>query len=215
MTVATLDTTTAFAVLRRIQGWGRGKVFVPRDFLGLGDRGAVDIALHRLTKAGRIRRLARGVYDLPKVHSGFGPLTPPVDDIARAIARATGETIVVSDATAANRLGVSTQVPAQSVYLTAGTTRTIRAGGQNVHFKKVSPKRLAGGDTTSGLVLRALRFIGRDAIDDDVVAQLRSTLTAADHKQLHALRRHAPSWMLPVIGRIATPATSNPEQRAD
>lgn len=190
-------------------------MFVPSDLLGLGDRGAVDITLHRLAKRGRIRRLARGVYDLPKVHSSFGPLTPPVDDIAHAIARATGETIVVSDAAAANRLGVSTQVPARTVYLTAGTTRTIRAGGQSIHFKKVSPKRLAGGDTTSGLVLRALRFLGRDAIDDDVVAQLRSTLTARDRKQLHALRRHAPTWMLPVIGRIVTAETSRAEQRAD
>lgn len=48
------------AMLAAIRRRGTGSVFVPADFLGLGSREAVDIALHRLTQAGTIRRLARG-----------------------------------------------------------------------------------------------------------------------------------------------------------
>ncbi len=43
-------------VIRRIRGKGRGSVFVPKDFLDLGRRAAVDQALSRLVKAGTIRR---------------------------------------------------------------------------------------------------------------------------------------------------------------
>ncbi|MFM8727975.1 MAG: DUF6088 family protein, partial [Planctomycetaceae bacterium] len=53
-------------ILATIQGRGRGSVFVPADFWGIGSREAVDLALHRLARKGTIRRLARGVYDYPK-----------------------------------------------------------------------------------------------------------------------------------------------------
>jgi hypothetical protein len=42
---------------------GLGSVFVPSDFLHLGSRQAIDVVLHRLTRKGIIRRLARGLYD--------------------------------------------------------------------------------------------------------------------------------------------------------
>jgi hypothetical protein len=45
----------------RICGSGRGAVFSPNDFLGLGGRDAVDKALSRLTAKRTIRRLARGL----------------------------------------------------------------------------------------------------------------------------------------------------------
>jgi len=59
---------------------------VPSNFLDLGSRRAVDVALHRLVRADSIRRLARGVYDYPKQHPQLGPLSPPPEAVARAIA---------------------------------------------------------------------------------------------------------------------------------
>ena len=59
-----LDARILAALRRR----GRGCVVVPSDFLDLGNRRAIDVALHRLVRAGSIRRLARGVYDYPKEH---------------------------------------------------------------------------------------------------------------------------------------------------
>ena len=40
-------------------------VWVPADFTDLGSRDAVDQALHRLMRAGFIRRITRGLYDKP------------------------------------------------------------------------------------------------------------------------------------------------------
>ena len=61
-------------------------MFVPADFLGIGSREAVDLALHRLARKGTIRRLARGVYDFPKEHPALGPLSPSAEAVARALA---------------------------------------------------------------------------------------------------------------------------------
>jgi hypothetical protein len=63
-------------ILSRVRGKGRGAVYVPSDFLDLGSREAVDLALHRFVKKGKLRRLARGVYDYPAEHPVLGPLYP-------------------------------------------------------------------------------------------------------------------------------------------
>src|SRR6516164_5213938 len=73
-------------ILASIHSRGRGSVFVPADFLALGSREAIDIALHRLARKGTIRRLARGVYDFPKEHPVLGLLAPSADTVARALA---------------------------------------------------------------------------------------------------------------------------------
>jgi hypothetical protein len=53
-------------ILTRISTKGGGFVFSSNEFLDLGTRGSVDVALSNLTKDGRIRRLARGLYDYSK-----------------------------------------------------------------------------------------------------------------------------------------------------
>lgn len=215
--------STATRVLKRIRGKGRGSVFVPTDFLdiGSGSRVAVDAALGRLADDGTLRRIGRGVYDYPKP-SRFGPRTPSPDAVAAAVARSTKETVVVSDAKAANLLGVSTQVPAQAVYLTTGTNRVVRVDlgdgrGFDIRFKRVSPSRMLGSDTKAGLVLRALHFLGRDGVDDAAVRRLRATLDDDDLRALRALRPQATGWMRSVIDSImsSTVSTSTDSNRND
>ncbi|MFL0670086.1 MAG: DUF6088 family protein [Erythrobacter sp.] len=72
------------------------------------------MALTRLTQSGHIRRIGRGLYDYPKLHDRFGALTPDADAIAQAVATQGGDKLVRSGAQAANRLGLSTQVPAKA-----------------------------------------------------------------------------------------------------
>ena len=77
-------------VLKRVKSATPGAVFTPKAFVDLGNRDAVDQALSRLTKAGKIRRISRGVYDIPKTHPTLGPLSPDPDSVARAIAAQAG-----------------------------------------------------------------------------------------------------------------------------
>ena len=79
--------------MKRARAGGRGGVFTPRDFLDVATRAAVDQALSRLAKGGKLRRLARGLYDFPKVHPKLGPLSPAPDDVAQALARETGSQV--------------------------------------------------------------------------------------------------------------------------
>lgn len=202
------DSSVASRTLARIQHHGKGWVFVPKDFLDLGDRGAVDVALHRLVLAGRIRRLGRGVYDYPRDHPQLGLLTASTDDVARAIARSTGEVLVSSDATAANVLGLSTQVPARPVYLTDGSSRNVQMGPAVIRFRRAAPSRMVGRDTKAGLAIRALRFLGKEGVDDHAIARLRAILNDDDRRKLRGLRSDAPAWMHSFIDYVLEGAES-------
>jgi len=67
------------SILSRIRQWGRSSVVLPTNFLDLGSRQAVGIALHRLEKAKTIRRLSRGVYDYPIEDPLLGKLSPTIE----------------------------------------------------------------------------------------------------------------------------------------
>ena len=190
-------------VFRRLRAKGRGTVFGPSDFLDLGSRAAVDQALSRLARSGKIRRLARGVYDYPKTHPHFGALSPSLDRVAAAIARATGSTIQLSGAHAANLLGLSTQIPAHLVYLTDGPPRKVRVGNQMIEFRHAAPRKLAGAGTPAGTVLQALQYLGRAGMTDDLVRRLQRTLDPADKASLRRHARSAAAWARPAITQIA------------
>src|SRR6202521_677833 len=117
-------------VLKRIRAANPGAAFTPKAFGDLANHAAVDQALSRLTKAGKIRRISRGVYDIPKSHPTLGPLSPDPDAVARAIAAQAGYRLQPTPARAANVLGLSSQVPAQIVYLIDGSSRMIKFGNQ-------------------------------------------------------------------------------------
>lgn len=191
-------------ILTRIRRNGRGHAFSSKDFLDIGTRASVDHALSTLTKRGEIRRVARGIYDYPKVNPELGgELSPDYDSVARAIARKNGVRIEPSGAWAANLLGLSTQVPAKIVYLSNGTSRAYQVGSQKIAFQRVSPKELLPKSGPSTLVVQALRYLGQDQVDDSVVRQVRDRLSPSDRKALLRDARYTADWIFEVVKRIA------------
>src|SRR5271168_5651932 len=144
-------------ILARIHGRGRGSVCVPGDFLDIGSREAVDLALHRLARKGTIRRLARGVYDFPKEHPVLGPLSPSAEAVAHALAGRDRTRLQPAGAYAANILGLSEQVPAKAVFLTDGPSRTVRIGPTTIQLRRTTPRNMEAADRLSGLLIRACR----------------------------------------------------------
>jgi hypothetical protein len=189
-------------ILRRVRAQGRGSVFTPADFLDLGSRTAIDQALSRLTKDGYIRRVTHGLYDYPQVHSRFGPLAPSPDVVAKALVRKTGSSLQVSGAQAANALGLSTQVPARSVYLTNGPSRRVVLGKRVVDIRHASPRNLVAAGGMAGTVVQALRHLGPDSASA-VANAAASRLTDSDQRALAKSINLAPAWMRPVLNSIA------------
>lgn len=188
--------------MRRARASGRGSVFTPSDFLDMAGRAAVDQALSRLVVGGKLRRLERGLYDFPKVHPRLGPLSPAPDDVAQALARETGSQVQITGARAANALGLSTQVPAKSTYLTDGPSRRVVLGKRVVDLRHASPKHLIAPGSSAGTVVQALRHVGPTRVAD--VAQIAARrLSARDKKTLATTAIQAPAWMRPTLVSIA------------
>lgn len=182
-------------IIKRIRGKGRGWAFTPKDFLDLGTRASVDMALTRLVQAGRIRRIGRGLYDYPKLHDRLGALTPDADTIAQAVATQSGDKVVVSGAQSANRLGISTQVPAKSSYATSGLTRVKKVAGRTIALKRSSAPILDNGSGNANAVLQMLAYVGKASVDDDLIRRLAARLDDRDIKALKKAQPLMPGWM--------------------
>lgn len=191
------------SVLSRIYGRGRGSVCTPTEFLDLGSRGSIDLALSRLVKKGVLRRVDRGVYGFPKKSRLIGELSPQPEAVAKALARRGAQKLLPSGAFAANLLGLTEQVPARIEYLTDGPARTAMIRKLPVVLKRSTPARLATAGRVSGTVSQALRFLRKDQVSDDIIEKLRQRLSDADKAQLVRDIPLVPAWVGEVFRKIA------------
>jgi hypothetical protein len=191
-------------IISLIYGYGRGKVYTPDRFLGLGSRAAIDKALSRLAEQGTIERLARGLYHYPQFHPQIGKLLPAPEEIAKALAGREKVRTQPSGAYAANLLGLSTQVPAKVVFLTDGRSRTVEIGNITVQLRNTTPRNMAAAGRTSGLVIQALRHLGKDHVTSDRIELLKRRLSSEDKTRLLKDIRLAPTWMHSIFKKIAT-----------
>src|SRR5579884_1750156 len=190
-------------ILARIHGWGRGFVFVPSDFLDLGSREAVDVVLHRLVESGKVRRLARGLYDFPKRHRVLGLLSPSAEAVARALAGRDRTRLQPAGAYAANVLGLSEQVPAKAVFLTDGPSRTVKIGPTTIQLRRTTPRNMEAAGRLSGLLMQALRELGEEHVTPERREHLKRTLPADKRRELLKDVRLAPAWMHPIFRELA------------
>ena len=194
-------------ILASIKQRGRGAVFLPTDFLDFGSREAIDIALHRLHRKKIIRRLARGLYDYPREHLVLGLLSPSAETVAQALAGRDGTRLQPAGAYAANLLGLSDQVPAKTVFLTDGASRTVNIGTMTIQLRRTTARKMATAGRLSGLIIQALREIGKDHMTAAQCKQLKRRLPAAERRQLLKDLRYAPAWMHPIFRDLAANAS--------
>jgi hypothetical protein len=194
-------------IVARIERLGEGKAFSAKDFLDIASRGTIDMALMSLTRRGTIRRVRRGLYDMPKVNRALGgELSPDIDEAARAIARRQRWKIVPEGAWAANLLGLSTQVPAKIIYLTDGPNNEVPIGRRSIHFKHARPKVMAGLEGKFALVVQALRHLGKEGVGPREIEALRAALSPAEKRKLVKDTRFGVDWIYEVAKRIAEEA---------
>ncbi len=187
----------------RIYGSGRGSVFTPNSFFDIGGRDAVDKALSRLAGKGTIRRLARGLYEYPREHAELGLLSPDIEKVAKALAGKDRIRLQPAGAYATNLLGLSEQVPAKVVFLTDGSSRTVKIGRQEIQLRRTTPRNMAAAGRLSGLLMQAFRHLGKEHITPARVEHLKRTLPAKERQQLLKDLRLAPAWMHPLFRELA------------
>ena len=190
--------TQAEKITKWLNGQRRGKPFSAKGLHRLANRGMVDQTLSSLAKAGKIKRLLGGIYVKPKFHDVLGEMTVPTSEAIRAIASHNNELICSSGADAANRLGLSTQVPVTPTFLTSGRTRKIKVDGQTIRFRQVHRKFLEVPGL-AGEIVRALRYLGKEGVTEIELRELRRRLTPEAMKELERHQTRLPHWMSNII----------------
>lgn len=187
---------TSQTIRERIAAQRPGEPFTPALFAGLGSRAAIDQALMRQVRAGDVERVGHGLYIRPGA-GRFGIKSAPAPErVARAVAEAEGATIEIHGAEAARRLGLSTQMPAQPVFLTTGSSRQIRMGKLVIRLQRVAPRKLALAGRPAGQALSALWYLGRDEVTPDTFRQIAEKLPPDEFEALCAAKASMPAWMV-------------------
>ena len=188
-------------ILTAIKTKGRGSIFFPSDFTSYGEVKAIGKSLERLTAKGDIIRLARGIYLYPEIDTvlGLGILMPSIEQIAEMIARRDKARIVPTGIYALNKLGISTQVPMNIVYLTDGAPRKVNLGnGRSIQFKYTTPKNLSFTNSLAMLVTFALKEVGKDNVTEDIIKRMTNYFQLSKEQQQMVLTQTANKTGLPV-----------------
>ena len=198
-----MSQVTEKTILRRVYGKGRGWAFSQKDLTDFGSRSALDVALHRLCTQGTIRRVLRGIYDFPRHSALLGePLSPDIDQVAHALARKFGWRILPNGPSALNLMGLSTQVPAQYLYLSDGPDRSYRVGTTDLMFKQTALKEARFVLRESSVIVQGLKSLGQEALSAEVIAKIRDWLPPALCPKILTDTRTATGWVYEVIRKI-------------
>lgn len=145
---------------------GPGRLYMVQDFADLNNDGLVTRALSRLENEGMLIRLAQGLYLYP-ARNKYGILFPTIEKIAYAIAEKDKARIIPSGLTALNRLGLSTQVATNAVYITDATARELAIGNRKIIFKRAAPRNFAYKSDLFPMVVAAMKELGKDGVTDE------------------------------------------------
>lgn len=191
------------AIKIRILAEKIGAVFVAADFADITDKTTTNVALARLESEGIIRRVLRGVYDKPEYNEFLKEYIAPIpDNVAHALARNYGWTIVPCGDTALNLLGLSTQVPATWVYVSDGTYKEYTYDNTTIQFKRTTNKEVSKLSYKTALTIQALKALGKDKIDDALLDSLRKLLTVDEKQTMMSEAKTATSWIYEYIRQI-------------
>ena len=199
-----MDKITNLKLIRdRINRSDIGTVYVAVDFVDISDKTSVNAYLARLVDEGLIRRVLRGVYDKPEYNDFLGEyVAPSPNKVANALARNFGWTIVPCGDTALNLLGLSTQVPAEWVYVSDGTYKKYTYDNTTIEFKRTTNKEVSKLSYKTALTVQALKALGKEEIDDTVINRLTKLLTADEKKTMIEEAKAATSWIYEYIKLI-------------
>ncbi|WP_341024244.1 DUF6088 family protein [Brevundimonas diminuta] len=188
-------------IMERVRALPEGAPVAAKGLLHLGSRAAVDQALSRLVRRGRLVRAGRGVYMRP-LESRFGSRAPSVETVVRAVSEQRGEVVASNGVAAANALGLTTQVPIRMVYLTNGKSRLFNVGKQTVEFKHAPAWQLLLADRPAGEAVRALAWLGPEKAAT-ALEVVKRKLGPTAFGELVSVGPRLPTWLARSVSQAA------------
>lgn len=190
-------------IISKIYGKGMGWTFSQKDFIELGSPGAIDISLSRLNNAGKIRRIARGLYDYPAYSKLLEcQLSADIFQAAQALARKFNWRIQPTGTAALNKLGLSTQVPGKIIFLSDGPKRSYDIMGTKLEFKKTGLKESKLKYPESEIVVQALKTLEAKRINEDIINKIRKHFSPAERKRILKNTKYITGWIYEIIKKI-------------
>lgn len=187
-------------MLNRIRGHRRGWCFFDNDFLDLARGPAVRQALSRMEQRSLIRRVMRGLYDYPRFSELLNqPLSPDLDQAARALARKFGWQIQISGEAALNYLGLSTQIPVRFTYRSSGPTRGYQIGERELRFQHARLKDFNLKHADSIVVIQALKALGQDSISESHLDIISQRFTYREIRKIRRDAQYATAWIYDIL----------------
>ena len=190
-------------IRERIDSAADGTIFVNSDFVDVTDPETVRRNLNRLTQAGILRRILKGVYEKPKYSKLLEEyVAADPDAVAKALARSYHWTIAPCGNTALNLLGLSTQVTAVWSYISDGPYKTYEWNSTKLEFKHRTNKEITGLSYMTSLVIQALKTLGKSNVTPDIIQTLSEKLS--DDEKLACLKEAAEStdWVYDTIRKM-------------
>ena len=197
---------TMMGVARFVGKLAKGQPFATKELLAFGKRAAIDKALQRMVKSGRLVRLARGVF----ARINYQTKWPGPDEIAMTKARAFGKTIVTHGLNAMAKLELADSATIEPTFATNGRTSSFGFAvsptrTSRIHFKATSPAKVTAGDSPAALVIRALAQLGKSVVNSRLVAKSCDGLRKDDR---HQLKEHLaylmPGWMSDAVAHFGS-----------
>jgi DNA-binding Xre family transcriptional regulator len=182
-----------------IKSMKRGSILFPSSFDDMGNVEVVKKSLLRLENKKFLVRLAHGIYLYPKQDKLLGILYPTIEEIAIAIAERDKARIIPTGITALNKLGLSTQIPMNIVFLTDAAPRSIVVGKRIIKFKRTSPKNLALKGEITSLIIQALKEIGKDNVTTEQLGKIKTHLKKQKQEIIEHDAKLAPVWISKIM----------------
>ena len=177
--------------------------FSAADFRDIADTDPVNKALSRLYEEEKIRRVIQGIYDKPVFSQLMQKYSAPnVENVTAALARKFNWTIAPAGETALNYLHLSTQVPNSWCYISDGPYRDYEIGSYKIEFKHCANKEISGRSYITIVVIQALKYIGKDKIQEEDILRLKKILNSHDKETLSREAVTASAWIYKLIKEI-------------
>lgn len=180
-----------------------GSIFTMRDFYGISDPNNTKQCISRLVREGALNRVCKGIYQKPryiKILNSYASADPQL--VAEALVRENGWSIAPSGNAALNILGLDTQIPMRTVYVSSGPNRRYEWGRTSIEFQHRSSKEIGPFSEITALIIQALKAIGHENIQDWHIRRMQSLLTEKDRETIREESRFAFTWMQPYLRRL-------------